>query len=379
MGYIVRGPIGGLTWHYLQYVTGLAQMGHEVYYVEDSCDYPSCYDPSRQVTDTDPSYGLRYAKRVFNRAGLDERWAYYDAHRSLWCGPLGERIVGLCGNADVVINVSGLNPLRSWITEIPVRLLIDTDPVFTQIRHNTDSAARNLALQHTSFLSFAENTEHRDTLVPNDGLPWKATRQPIVIDAWHVTPGRLGGRFTSIMQWESYPALLFEGQRYGMKSDSFGPYVNLPNLAGRSFELALGSQTAPRSLLRRKGWFVRNPLRVTRDPYIYQRYIQQSKAEFSIAKHGYVFTRCGWFSERSAAYLASGRPVLTQETGFSDWLSAGDGVIAFTSPEEALAGIDRINSRYDFHCVKAREIAKEYFDSNKVLSSVIERAMTESW
>jgi hypothetical protein len=161
-----------------------------------------------------------------------------------------------------------------------------------------------------------------------------------------------------------------------MKSDSFGSYLDLPERAGRIFELALGSPTAPRAVLRSKGWAERDAREPTRDPWTYQRYIQGSKAEFSVAKHGYVVSRCGWFSERSTAYLASGRPAITQETGFSDWLQTGSGVIPYNTPGEALAGIEEINNRYEFHCQGARAIAQEYFDARKVLRRLIECAMS---
>ena len=138
------------------------------------------------------------------------------------------------------------------------------------------------------------------------------------------------------MQWDSYAPRVYAGHHYGMKSDSFGPYIDLPEKAGPRFELALGGNTAPRAVLRTKGWTLCNPTEPTREPWIYQHYIRQSKGEFSVAKHGYVVTRSGWFSERSACYLASGRPVVVQETGFSDCLQTGLGIVPFCTPEEAL-------------------------------------------
>ena len=373
--YIVRGPLGGGTWNKLQYMLGLAALGHDVYFVEDSDDYPSCYDPVRDVTDADPTYGLEYARGVFERVGLQDRWAYYDAHTSRWLGPCADRIVRICRTADLLLNLSGVNPLRPWLMEIPARALIDTDPVFTQIRHLTDASARDRALGHTAFFSFGESIGLYRSTVPSDGLPWQPTRQPVVLVAMSVTPGRAQGKFTTVMLWDSYSAVEYDGIRYNMKSVSFEPYMNLPEKVGAIFELAVGSPSAPRKLLRSKGWIVRDPLEVTRDPWTYLRYIQQSKAEFSVAKHGYVVSRSGWFSERSVAYLASGRPVLLQDTGFSDWLQMGAGVVSFTTPEEALVGIEEINRRYDFHCRAAREIAAEYFDARKVLSRLVSCAM----
>ena len=375
LGYIVRGPLGGLAWHHLQYIKGLLRLGHDVYFLEDSDDYPSCYDPSRNLTSTEPGYGLMFAESTFNRVGLDGRWGYYDAHRSLWCGPCAERITDICSSADLLLNLSGVNPLRHWFLDIPTRVFVDTDPVFTQIRNLKDPDRRRLALQHNMFMSFGENIGTLDCSIPDDGLPWKPTRQPVILDMWDVTPGLHKGNFTTVMQWDSYPPVEYGGHRYGMKSESFLEYLDLAEKAGVILEIALGSASAPRDLLCSKGWRLRDPLEVTRDPWTYQKFIRDSKAEFSVAKHGYVVTRCGWFSERSAAYLASGRPVVIQNTGFSNWMETGSGVISFSTPEEALSGIEEVNSRYEFHCRAARDIAREYFDSTKLLQHLIERSM----
>lgn len=375
LGYIVRGPLGGLVWHHLQYVMGLAHLGHDVYFLEDSDDYPSCYDPVRDIIDTDPTYGLRFAADTFARVGLGDRWAYHDAHTSQWFGPCASRILDICSTADLLLNLSSMNPLRPWLMRIPSRVLIDTDPVFMQLRHLYNPAARNQALAHTAFFSFGENIGVPGCSVPQDGLPWQPTRQPVVLDAWSVTPGPVQGKFTTVMQWDSYPAGEHEGRRYGMKSDSFLPYIDIPQQTTAVFELALGSASAPQALLANKGWVVRDSREPTKDPWIYQRYIQQSKAEFSVAKHGYVVSSSGWFSERSAAYLASGRPVVIQDAGFSKWLETQAGVIPFNTPEEALAGIDEINRRYEFHCQAAREIAAEYFAASQVLPHLLERAL----
>ena len=376
LGYIVRGPLGGLSWSHLQYLLGLADLGHDVYFVEDSGDYQwCCYDPLKNTMVTDPTYGLQFATHLFARVGLGDCWAYYDAHTSRWLGPCADRILSICAEGDLLLNLSGVNPLRPWLMEMPARALVDTDPVFTQIRHLTDQPARSLASQHTAFFSLGANISHSRCIIPQDGLPWQATRHPVFLPAWPVTPEVREGKFTTVMQWDSYPPREYGGLRYGTKSDSFGPYLDLPQQAGPIFELAIGSSSAPRALLVSKGWKVCNPLKPAWTPWRYQHYIQQSKAEFTVAKHGYVISRSGWFSERSAAYLATGRPVVTQETGFSDWLEIGAGVMAFNSPDEARAGIEEINSHYAFHCRAARSIAAEYFDTRKILPALIERAM----
>jgi hypothetical protein len=160
-----------------------------------------------------------------------------------------------------------------------------------------------------------------------------------------------------------------------MKSDSFDPYWHLPREAGPVFELALGCPADLRERLRQAGWAVHDSLAVTRDPWTYQDYLRRSKAEFSVAKHGYVVCRSGWFSERSAAYLASGRPAVVEDTGFSDWLPTGRGVLGFRTAEEALAAVEAVNGHYDGHCRAARALAEEYFDAQKVLPRLLETAL----
>jgi hypothetical protein len=377
LGGIVRWPMGGIAWHHLQYVMGFARLGHDVFFFEDSGDGEnSCYDPSRFVTGPDPTYGLDFAARVFERVELGTRWAYHDAHTSRWFGPAAGRISEICTSADLLLNLSEANPIRPWLEAVPARVLVDTDPGFNQIHHLTDPTARALAEQHTSFLTFGENFGKQGNSMPDDGFHWQATRQPIVLDAWPATTGRPNASYTTVMQWDSYPAVEYGGQRYGMKSDSFGPYMDLPTRVSQTLELALGTPHAPRKELAGRGWILRDPFEPTRDPWSYQRYIQESKGEFSVAKQAYVETRSGWFSERSAAYLASGRPVIVQETGFSDWLAPDRGILPFRSPGEAIDRIKEVECDYSLHCRAAREIAEEYFDSAKVLSSLIERATT---
>lgn len=372
LGYIVRGPLAGLVWHHLQYVLGLIRLGHEVYYVEDSDDYPSCYDPIQAVTTTDPGYGLRFARGLFAGAGLGGHWCYYDAHAARWYGPLGGAVEQLAPTCDIVLNLSGITPLRSWIMAVPVRVYVDTDPVFTQIKILTEQAARERALRHTRFFSFGELLARGGALAGD--LPWRATRQPIVVDAWPVTPPPSRGYFTSVFQWQSYAAPTFAGVRYGMKADSFIPYIDVPSRTGCTFELALAGAAAPRELLLSHGWRLRDPGPLSRSPWTYRQYIQRSLGEFSVAKAGYVVSQCGWFSERSACYLASGRPSITQDTGFSAVLPVGEGLLSFTAPDEAVIAVEAVVAKYRQHARAARAIAEAYFDSEAVLTRLLDEA-----
>ena len=377
LGYIVRGPVGGMAWSDLHYVMGLTELGHEVYFIEDSGDSLwCCYDPSRNTTDINPNYGLQFAKGIFAKVGLLDRWAYYDAHGSRWMGPCADRVHEIFASADLMLDLGGVNSLRPWLLDIPIRALIDKDPLFTQVGHVKDPAKIRQAAQHTAFFSFGENFGRAGCTIPDDGIPWQPTRHPIFLDCWPATPGHPKGMLTTVMLWDSYRTVEYQGIHYGMKSDSFQPLLDLPASVGPIFELAVGGPTAPHSLLASKAWSTRDPLEVACDPWLYRQYIQRAKAEFTVAKHGYVVSWTGWFSERSAAYLASGRPVVTQETGFSEWLDARGGVIPFTTLEEAIAAIEDLDSRYEEHCQRAREIAVDYFDSRKVLPFLIERAMS---
>ena len=376
LGYVVRGPLGGMVASNLQYLIGLMRLGHDVYFVEDSDDYVSCYDPSIDDMTTDPTYGLGFAGRSFDRIGLGGNWAYHDAHTSRWLGPAADRIPSVISSADLVLNLCGVNPLRPWLLEVPARILVDEDPGFTQIRHLTDPAARATAALHTAFFSFAENIGGPLSKVPDDGFSWGPTRQPVVADSWPVAPPKPEGKFTTLMQWESYSTPVFAGVRYGQKRESFRPYLDLPRHTGPVLELAISRlPTSDRKLLIANGWSLTDQTVPSRDPCAYQRFVHDSKAEFSVAKEGYVVSRCGWFSERSACYLATGRPVVVQDTGFTRWLNSDRGLLAFRSPEEAAAGVEEVISHYPLHCRAAREVAESFFNAETILASLLERSM----
>ena len=372
LGYIVRGPIGGLAWHHLQYVLGLHRLGHDVLFIEDSDDYPACYDPSRHIVDTDPTYGLRFAGDAFALVGLDDKWAYHDAHTARWLGPAAATAEQFCRSADVVLNVSAVNPLRVWAMDAPVRALIDTDPAFTQVRNLTDPVARHRALDHNRFFTFAENVGSGTARLPDDGFAWRPTRQPMVLDLWKVEEAIAAASYTTVMQWQSYAPVEFGGKVYGTKAESFGEFVDLPTLTDVSLEIALGGSDAPRETLIEKGWHLRNPLEVALTPQDFQAYVRSSRGELAVAKHGYVVSNSGWFSERSAGYLASGRPVVTQETGFSELLPVGSGLFSFRDAREAVDALENVERDYRTNAAEARRIAEEYFDSSQVLRRLIE-------
>lgn len=374
LGYIVRGPLGGLVWHHLQYVLGLRKLGHRVIFLEDSDNYESCFNPRTCVTGKNPDYGLLFAQQAFDSVGIGDCWGYYDAHTDSWHGPQANYAVDFCRTADLLLNVSAVNPLRNWFDPIDVKVLIDTDPVFTQIKHLADDVAHMRARQHTHFFTFGENFGLTGCGIPDDGLSWQPTRQPVVIDCWANDKGGSvsNNSFTSILQWDSYAEREHNGIHYGMKSRSFDLFIDLPTLTDAKLELAIGSDSAPRTKLQANGWSLKDPLVVTKTPQTYRDYIKNSKAEFSISKHGYVISNSGWFSERSANYLASGRPVVVQSTAFKSWMNTDAGVLSFSTTDEAIESIDEISGNYQYHCMAACDLAAEYFCHTKVLQNLID-------
>lgn len=374
MGYVVRGPLGGMAWSDLQYLISLKASGYKVVYVEDSDDYPSCYNPVTNETTVDSTYGLAFAREALARLGIEREWSYYDAHTDSWQGPLGGRGSDVFKGVDVMLNLAGVNPLREWAMEVPIRLLVDQDPAFTQIRNLTDEKRAHFTRAHNAFATFAENFGAPDCSVPDDGIPWRPTRQPVIADRYRATEGPVDGSFTTVMQWESYPAVEFAGSYFGTKSTSFEDYLALPGQTDVRLELALGAPAETRDRLEAAGWSTIDPRGVTRTPTTYEDYIRASKGEFGIAKHGYVSTRSGWFSERSLAYMVNARPVIIQDTGFSRLLPVGAGVLSFTSPEEASEGLRSVEVDYRRHCQMARSIVAEYFDGRKVVRDLLEAA-----
>lgn len=373
LGYIVRGPMGGLCWHIFQYVLGFKKLGFEVLFLEDSDNYPSCYNPDIFQTTTDCSYGLKFIDKLFKKYCLQKSWAYYDEHTNSWFGQSRSYVTEFCNSSDLVLNISNMNPLREWWTNIPVRILLDTDPAFTQMRHLEEENSRKVAEHHTDFFTFGENFGKQNCRIPDDGFNWKPTRQPVVLDLWKVSEPLPNGRWTTVMLWDSYKVRHFKGLNFGMKSASFDDYFELPTKINDRFELAVGNTTAPRERLISLKWNLSDSSTITETPHSYQHYIQCSKGEWSIAKHGYVVSNGGWFSERSTCYLATGKPVVVQETGFSKFIETGKGLFAFNSPAEAIAAIEEINLDYQRHCNYARKVVEEYFDSKFVLNTILEK------
>jgi hypothetical protein len=373
-GLIAQYPLGGVTWDYFQYVLGLAQMGHDVYYLEDTGQWP--YNPQEGGLGKDCDFNVRYLAAVMSGYGLAERWAYRFPWQSQWFGLSDAKRQEVIGSADLLINVSGTLERPEGYRQVNRLAYIDSDPVFTQVKLARGQLDfRKWIDVHDVQFSFGECLSAE---VPETGHHWRPTRQPIVLSEWH--PERpFREVFTTVMNWTSYKPVVYGNRSYGQKDIEFARFEELPRLINpTALEIAVNAgktRRTPRHLLGHKGWRVVDPAEVCPDLESYRNYIESSKAEWSVAKNGYVVGRSGWFSCRSACYLAAGRPVAVQDTGFGAVLPTGEGLLAFSTVEEAVASIKEIEANYERHAKAAREIAEEYFDATTVLTHLVEEAM----
>lgn len=373
-GQMAQYPLGGVTWFYLHYVLGLARLGHEVWYFEDSGQWP--YDPTADGLVEGCEYNVSYLDEVMTRFDLAGRWAYRFPWESQWFGLGEDERREVLETADLLVNVSGTLE-RPWDYRSVRRLAyVDTDPVFTQVKlARGQDDFRKLVDAHDVHFTYGER---ESSAVPDTGHRWLPTRAPVVLSEWR-TDAEPRDVFTTVMNWTSHNSVEFEGMRFGQKDEEFRQFVELPELVEpQALELALGSgknQPPPRELLIHKGWHLVDPSEVCPDLDSFRTYTETSKAEWGVAKNGYVRGQSGWFSERSARYLAAGRPVVVQETGFSDVLPVGEGILPFTTPAEAARAIREVERDYDRHAEAARAIAEQHFDSGAILARLVEEAM----
>jgi hypothetical protein len=369
-GLLIRHPLGGHSWHHLQYLVGLRRLGHEVTYFEDYGWPNSCYDPARGEMTGDAGYGIAYLLKLLRSHGIEDCWCYL-AEDGAYYGMPRERLAQLCRECDVYFNLSGVN----WIPELEQcqrRVLVDTDPVFTQIGGHGMGGPFS---RYYALFTYGENVHRPGCDMPTGGACWLPTRQPVVLDLWPMEAGDTSASLTTVVNWSAYGDREHEGRVYGQKDREFEPFYSLPRDTAEVMEMTVSAPAAVRERLIGGGWRLADPLEITRDPWTYQRYLRASRAEFGVAKHGYVSTKCGWFSDRSSAYLATGRPVIVQDTGFSEFLPCGEGLLAYRSPDEAVAAIRHLHDDYDVHCRTARAVAEEYFDARRVLTDLLERSL----
>ena len=383
-GYAATYPLGGATWDYLQYVLGFARLGHRTYYLEDTGRWT--WDVTQNTFSDDARASVAYLAKWLTALdpALAHNWAVRDVHGHYY-GMSQSQVAQLCREADVFINYSGSCVLREEYMHCQTKVYLDTDPLYNQAgvpayvcgtADDTTRWAVDYMRQHDKFLSFGENIGKPFCTVPAALFAWQPTRQPIVLDYWNTPCSPARQVYTTVMSWQPLGgSATVSGIVYGGKHAEFGKVINLPRRTSQVLELAMGGGSPPLDLLRQHGWHVIESYAVSADPWKYREYIQTSKAEFSVAKHAYVATRSGWFSCRSACYLAAGKPVVVQDTGFSESLPTAEGIVAFSTEDEALAAIERVNRDYQHHAVAATRLAREFFDAQRVLRTLLDTVL----
>lgn len=374
-GMIATYPVGGVAWDYGQYAVGLERLGFDVFYLEDTGS--STYDPVQRLYGDAFDYAIEFLAASLRNLSptLADRWHFRAADGSSF-GIDAAHMRALVADADLFLNVSGSALLRDEYMPCRRKVLIDTDPGWNHFV-NYPKWDRSPGWQgthgyraHDHFFTYAENIGQPDCRLPLLDLPWRPTRPPVILDCWNTTPP--GSTWTTVMTWDNFrKSIVHGGVEYGTKEREFGRVEDLPGKVDAKFEVAVGGASPPVDQWRKKGWSVVDSHSVSGTMNDYRTYIESSRGELSVAKNVYVATRSGWFSCRSVCYLAAGKPVVVQDTGFSNVLPVGEGVLAFSSEEEALAAIETVESDYSRHQMHARRVAEECFASSVVIGKLL--------
>jgi hypothetical protein len=384
-GYLGLLPAAGVTWDYVQYPAGFAALGHDVFYVEDTRLWP-IYQPAGSDWG-DCSAAVSHLAAVMDRFGLAGRWAYRDEASGRCFGLSEIQLAAVCRSADLFVNISCSTCMRDEYRAIPRRALIDTDPMFTQVQYLSqqmftpgEPGLRELVEAHTHFFTFGESVGRPECRMPDCGLPWRPTRQPIRLDLWPAREpvrDRAEAAYTTLMNWTAGKPLEHDGTTWGQKDVELRRFFTLPSRVPEiPLAVAVGQTGGagapfPADEARSAGWRVLDPEVSAPDCAAYQEFLAGSRGELSVAKETYVKARTGWFSCRSACYLASARPVVTQDTGWTAHLPADRGLLAFETLEEAAEALRRLEADPGAHARAAREVAEEFFDSRRVLSRML--------
>jgi hypothetical protein len=380
MGFMGSIPIAGVIWQHIHYIVGLRRLGHDVYYIEDSARLP--YNPETFEVNEELDYAAKILDQLSREFDFKNRWAF--CARYLKGKPTAglpkKRIRELYREADAILNVCGTQEFNDELLESERILYVESDPGVEQIKidQRTKSTIDYLRRHHALF-TFGENVGTKNFPVPTHGFKWLPTRQPVVTDVWKTdrAPSR-AAVFTSVANWSTsgLKDITWRGEKYlWSKSREFLRFVAAPKKSGEPFELATDIKDAKtREKFERNAWRLSSPLQLSVDYWLYRDYIRRSKGEFTVAKDQYVRLNTGWFSDRSVCYLAAGRPVIIQETGFSRLYGGDAGLLSFRTLDEIVEAVKEINADYKKHSRAAREIARDVFEAQKVVQSLLERA-----
>ena len=349
---------GGESWVRLSWVLGLQRMGFDVHFIEQG-----------------GVEGIAYLEEVAARFGLTERISVVTPDGAALHGLSEEGLTDLADRAEFLVNISGNLSAPGLLSRFRRRAYIDIDPGYTQFWH-VHGQLRNTLRQHDAWFTVGGNIGSPACPIPTDGILWQSVRPPVVLEKWPVRAAEHRDLLTTVAGWRgAFGSVEADGHRYGVKAHQWRAFLELPSLISQRLEVALAIDPADesdrRSLLDH-GWHLVDPMKVAGHPDLFRGYIQRSGGEFSVAQGIYVETNSGWFSDRTTRYLASGKPVLVQDTGFSRTLPTGEGLVTFNNLSEAVDGANRIAASYDSHARSARQLAEEYFDSDRVLGTFLD-------
>jgi hypothetical protein len=374
VGFIGKVPLAGMALYNLHYIAGLQELGYRVHYVERQNRPHEYYDPGANTMSDNPKAGLAFLETVLYEFGVRAgQWSLID--QAGRCHGSGWRRLDLAINqAAFVLNLAD----ATWfdaLEQCPRRAFVDGDPLFTQVAMLHGGAIATAVAHYPVLFSYCTRMGAGDCTVPDAGRRWLPTRPVVATQHWNQASAPRGHHLpiTTIMNWEAWSTVEWNGQDYGQKGREVERLMELPARSHQSFVVAMGGP-APREALHAHGWGLINPVEVSLTLPAYRAFITGSRADLGIAKHAYVASRCGWFSDRSLCYLASGRPVLHQDTGFIDWLPVGQGVLAFSDLDSLLAAVDELNFGYARHAEAARGVAEEYFEARTVIGRMLDTA-----
>lgn len=372
-GFVGKAPVAGMALANLHVIDGFQSLGYNVHYVERLNHPLECYDPSSNSMTDDPAYAVNYLYGLLPQYGIrPDCYSFIDrdnnCHGSGWSA-----LEKAIRKAELVLAMG--DPV--WFDELEGcqrRVYIDTDPLFTQVALETGMGRptwTNSILSKYNVL-FTEGMRYgrEGCTIPSASLDWIPIQTTISTRLWKTVPVKIDAPITTVMNWGAWDDVIYDGQIYGHKNREFERFKRLPKLTERDICLAAGGP-APKSSLIEGGWKLVDPLSVTGTINEYQKFIAGSWADFGIAKHAYVQSQGGWFSDRSTCYMASGRPVLHQDTGCGDWLPTGEGVILFSDIDDLIRGIEKLEKNYEHHSRMARLLAEDYFEAKTVLTKLV--------
>ena len=373
----MRYPFAGVVWQLLHHLIGLRALGLEVYYIEDHGAYP--YDAIAQTSIPDPAGNIKLVGGVLDRFGFAGRWGFRDPLTQDYHGMGKDKCLTLIRESDAVINLCGASKPREEHLASPMMVYLETDPGVFQVNlERGDPEAKLIASAHKLFFTYAANIGQPDCRVPTAGLTWHPTRPPVLLDEWHPGIGPANpAAFTTVGTWHNRGNdIVIDGSTYyWSKHINFGTVLDVAARAAQAIELATDIDSGPDYDRALAGGFTFRPvIPMSLDIDDYRNYISSSRGEFTVSKDLYVRTRSGWFSDRTVCYLAAGRPVITQFTGFEKYIPSGNGLLGFDDSNSAIEAVREINSDYPRHANAAREIAAEYFDALKLLDDIAEKA-----